>query len=43
MNPDDTRKQNGGAIFDALAAVEDMPEREQPTKEQELLTERLTI
>ncbi|QFP78005.1 hypothetical protein [Deinococcus sp. AJ005] len=29
MNPDDTRKQDGGAIFDALTAFEGMPEREQ--------------
>lgn len=34
MNPDDERKQDGGAIFDALAAIEGMPEREQPTGEQ---------
>ncbi|CAM4443102.1 hypothetical protein [Deinococcus marmoris] len=35
MNPDDFERQDGGAIFDALAAIEGPIDREQPTGEQE--------
>lgn len=35
MNPDDLERQDGGAVFDALAAAEGPIDREQPTGEQE--------